>query len=326
MEIWNIPARPMAGCSRRNWHVNSLIMALNYNEKMVSPYYPPRERWYGRFFYWGLANRRRLALDRVHLPKETTLGGIILGVLIPGMAVYIRGPRLWGKIALSACAILFLLFIVWMGYPFGNLAFGLLIAIHASGFAFYCSPVLREKEFFARIGYTLALVIGFGLLFYAPMRSIIQNHWARPLLRNGHVIVVGKFASARSIKRGEWVMYSLPRLFAGNAHGEGGAVWIREGYGWGQVLAVAGDRVSFGTNSFSVNGAERPRLPHMPQGGDLTVLEKKWFIWPELGISGHGNTSEAIISATMLQLATVPEGQFVGKPFKRWFWREQIFQ
>ena len=64
----------------------------------------------------------------------------------------------------------------------------------------------------------------------------------------------------------------------------------------------------------------------MPQGGDLIVPEKKWFIWPELGISGHGNAGEAVISATMLQLATVPEDRFVGKPFKRWFWRKQIFQ
>jgi hypothetical protein len=285
-------------------------------ESAPSDYYPPRARWYGRFYYWGLFTRCRLALDRILLPEETTFGGTILGILIPGLAVYIRGPRLWGKIALSACAILFLLFIVWLGYPFGNFAFGLLIAIHGSGFAYYCSPVLREKEFFARIGYTLAIVIAFGLLFYAPMRSIIQNHWALLLLRNGHVIVVGKFASASGVKRGEWVLYSLP------GH-DGGAVWVQSGFGFGPVLAVAGDRISFGTNTFAVNDVERPRLPHMPKGGDLIVPENNWFIWPDFGISGHGNVGEAVISATMLQLATVPVNQFVGKPFKHWFWRKQ---
>ena len=299
-------------------------MAKTHTNEVGSPYYPPRQRWYGRVYYWGLATRRRLALDRIHLPEETTFGGIILGILIPGLAVYIRGPRLWGKIALSACAILFLLFIVWLGYPLANFAFGLLIAIHASGFAYYCSSVLREKELFARIGYTLGLVIAFGLLLYAPLRSIIQARWLMPMSRNGNVVIVDKSAFAGGVKRGEWVMYLLSGLEAGNAHREGGAVRIQAGFGFGPVLAMAGDRVSFATNSFTVNGVERTPLPHMPRSGELIVPENNWFIWPELGISGHGNTSETVISAMMLQLATVPEDQFVGKPFKRWFWRKQI--
>ncbi len=166
-------------------------------------------------------------------------------------------------------------------------------------------------------------MIAFGLLFYMPLRSLIQNHWLMPLSRNGHVFIVERSASAGSIKSGEWVLYSFPERFAGNAHGEGGAVRVQEGFGFGPVLAMAGDRVSFAPNSYAVNGVERPRLPHMPQSGELVVPEKNWFIWPDFGISGHGNTSEAVISATMLQLATVPEDQFVGKPFKHWFWHKQ---
>jgi hypothetical protein len=295
-------------------------------EEEPSEYYPPRARWYGRLFYLGLATRQRLALDRIRMPKDFTLGGILLGILVPGLAVYIRDPRFWGKITLAACAMLSLLFLLWLGYPFGNVAFGLLIAIHASGFAYYCSPFLREKEFFTRIGYTLGLLIAFGLLLYAPLRSLVQNHWLMPMIRNGRVIIVEKSASASGVKTGEWVLYLLQSRLAGNAHGAGGAVWVRDGSGFGPVLAMAGDRVSFATNSFTVNGVERRSLPHMPQSGELIVPENNWFIWPELGISGHGNVGEAVISATMLQLATVPEDQFVGKPFKRWFWRKQIFQ
>ena len=108
--------------------------------KYLSPYYPRRARWYSRFLYLGLATRHQLALDRICLPEEISVGGIIWGLLVPGLAVYIRGPRFWGKIALSACALLFLLFIVWLGYPFGNYAFGLMISIHATGFVYYCSP------------------------------------------------------------------------------------------------------------------------------------------------------------------------------------------
>ena len=303
-------------------------MALNINEKMSSPYYPRRARWYGLLFHLGFATRHRFALDRIRLPEKITitLGGIILGFLIPGLAIYSRDFRLWGMIVLLACAFLFLSFFVWLGYPVGNYAFGLMLSIHASGLVFYYSPLLRNEDIWHRILLTIAVLLGLGLLFYAPMRSIIQNHWAMPFRRNGHVVIVGKFTLAGSVKRGDLVMYSLQDSFAGNGHGEGGAIWVREGFGWGPVLAMAGDRITFTTNSFAVNGVEQTLLPHMPQGGELIVPENKWFIWPELGISGHGNTSETVISDTMLRLATVPEDQFVGKPFKRWFWRKQILQ
>lgn len=299
-------------------------MSRTFNNKTASPYYPPRERWHGRFYYWGLATRHRLALDRIHLPQETTFGGIILGIFVPGLAVFLRGPRLWGKISLSACAVLFLMFILWLGYPLGNYAFGVLIAIHGSGFAYYCGSILREKVFFARVGWTLALVLVFGLGLYAPLRNFIQHRWVLPLSRNGQVFIVEKSAVAGRIERGDWVMYSLTAHFRGNAHQAGGAVRINEGFGLGPVLAMAGDCVSFGTNAFTVNGVARPLLPHMPQNGSLTVPQNNWFIWPDFGISGHGNANEETISATMLQVATVPESQFIGKPFKRWFWRKQI--
>ena len=113
----------------------------------TSPYYPRRARWYSPVFYLGLAACHRLALDRIRLPREITVGGIILGFLIPGLAIYIRGPRFWGKIALSACAFLFLLFIVWLGYPFANFAFGLMLSIHVTGFLYYCGPYCWSGHF-----------------------------------------------------------------------------------------------------------------------------------------------------------------------------------
>ena len=253
-----------------------------------------------------------------------TLGGLLGSFFIPGLAVYLRGSRLWGKAALTACAVLFVCFIVWLGHPFGNYAFGLMLSIHASGFVYYSSPFLLEKDFGVRIAFTIAMLIGLGLFFYLPLRGVIQNHWLVPLNRNGHVVIVEKSAATDAVQRGDWIMYSLTGAFTGNAHGAGGAVQVREGFGCGPVLAVAGDQVKFSTNSFAVNGVEHPLLPHMPTSGELTVPEKDWFVWPELGMSGHGNTSEANISAVMLQLASVPENQFIGKPFNRWFWRKQI--
>ena len=126
-----------------------------------------------------------------------------------------------------------------------------------------------------------------------------------------------------SVQRGERVLYSIGGSEGGYAHGEG-AVWVRSGFGLGPVLAMAGDTIRFATNVFFINGHAAPRLPHMPGTGEVQVPEKHWFIWPNLDISGHGNVGEGRISSTMLQLAIVSENQYVGKPFKRWFWRRQI--
>jgi hypothetical protein len=297
-------------------------MALSFNEKMSSPYYPRRARWYGRIFYLGLATRHRLALDRIRLPKEITIGGIILGLLIPGLAVYIRGPRLWGMVALSACALLFLSFFLWMGYPPGNYAFGLLISIHVSGFAYYCNAALQKEDFWHRILLTIAVLLGLGLLLYAPLRIAIQNYGVTPLRANGRVVIVGKFTPAGEIQRGDWVAYTISGYYFSNHRGQGFS--NRNSLGLGPVLAAAGDRVEFSTGKFTVNGVSQSSLPHMPDSGTLIVPEKHWFIWPNLAITGNWNVGEANISSVMLQMAGVSENQFVGKPLKRWFWRKQI--
>jgi hypothetical protein len=294
---------------------------LNSSEKFTSPYYPRRARWYGRIFYFGGAIRHRLALDRIYLPKDVTVGGLVGSFLIPGLAVYLRGPRFYGKLAMAGCALLFAIFIVWLGYPVGNYAFGMMISIHTTGFVYYCSPYLLDKDFRFRILFTIAMLIVFGLTVYSPLRNMIQNHWLMPLRANGHVIVVQKLASASGVKRGDWIAYNLS-----SASNSGDDLWVhfRAGVGFGPVLATAGNLVEFSTNAFFVNGVSQTLLPHMPTSGSLTVPENNWFIWPSYSISGHGY--EGRISSTMLQVANVSENQFAGKPFKRWFWHKQILQ
>jgi len=299
-----------------------LVARLNV-KAAESEYYPPRARWYSPFLCLGAAVRRRLALDRIHLPQEITWGGLVAGFLVPGLAVYIRGPRLWGKAALLGCGFLFLFFMVWFGHPAGNFAFGLLLSIHTTGFAYYCSPFLRNEPLQSRLLVTLLSLVVIGFVIYLPVRNVILQHWLVPLRINGQVVIVHRLGAPHDIKHGDWVMYSLSEGWAGEAH-RGGAVWVRAGFGWGPVLAMAGDRVEFSTNAFTVNGISHPLLPHMPDSGGLTVPENHWFVWPNVGISGHGNVGEGAISAMMLQLAMVSEDQFIGKPFKRWLWRRQI--
>jgi hypothetical protein len=119
-------------------------------------------------------------------------------------------------------------------------------------------------------------------------------------------------------------VYSLAGSASGDAHG-GGAVQVESGFGYGPVLATAGDRVEFSTNSFSVNGVTRPLLRYMPTAGEVVVPEKHWFVWPELAISINRNVGDAAISDVMLKLAVVPESRFIGRPFKHWFGRRQPF-
>jgi hypothetical protein len=131
------------------------------------------------------------------------------------------------------------------------------------------------------------------------------------------VIVVRKLAHAGALKRGDVIAYNLGGVYRDGVNAHGGPTL-------GKILGLPGDRIDFSPESFAVNGIAQPRLPHMPASGGMVVPENNWFIWPNLAITGgHGNVGEAMISDIMLQMAAVPQSDFSGKPFKRWFGRPQ---
>lgn len=288
-----------------------------------SPFYPPRARWYAPVFYLGNALRRRLALDRLSLPREMQTADLLFGFLVPGLAVVLRGPRIWGRAALAASALLALVYVVWLGYPAANFAFGLLLSVHSTGFVYYCNPLLRNEPFHSRIGFTLLVLLGMMLLLYWPARSFVQNRFFTPLRLNGHVVVVQRFLPRKTILRGDWIAYRPDEDAVGNNY-HGGTVWLRSGLCLAPVLAVAGDRVEFSTNGlFYVNGVAHTNQPYMPDSVSFEVPEKHWFIWPNLGISGHGDVGSARVTSALMGLANVPEENYYGRPFDRWFWRKQ---
>ena len=280
-----------------------------------SPYYPPRAHWYAPLYYLSAELRRRLALDRVRLPSGVGAPQVFAGVLVPGLAVWLRGSRLWGQAALSACALLALVFVVWLGRPAGNLAFGMLLSVHSTGFTYLCEPWLDGARLRTRMVFSLAVLLVLGGLLYMPVFNLIQDRWLVPLRVQDRVVVVRKMASAGIINRGDWIAFSIPVQ-----HGEG--IYSPGWTGLGPVLAVPGDRVVFSSASFIINGVSRPLRRHMPSSGEWVVPEKHWFVWPDLDISGHG-IPETEISVTILRMATISQDQFAGKPFKRWFWRRQ---
>jgi hypothetical protein len=291
--------------------------------KMISPYYPPRERWYGGIFYLGNALRRTMALDRIYLPHNVTFAGIIGGFLVPGLAIYLREPRLWGKLAMLGSGLLFCIFMMFLGYPLGNYAFGMMLSLHVTGFIHYCNPALVDKSFRFRIFFTVLVLMGMGFLLYEPLRDTIQNYWLMPLRINGQVIVAQRLPPLTPVARGEWIVYRLNRSSETDTTYDL-RLYVRSGFGLAPVLAVAGDRIDFSTNAFYVNGTAQPLLPSMPTYGTRTVPENHWFIWPSYSISGEGNPVR--IASMMSSMSDVSDSQFVGKPLKRWFWRKQTLR
>jgi hypothetical protein len=265
-----------------------------------------------------------LHLERIHLPTGYSFQQFILSLIVPGYAFFTVGRRSLGWAFLGAYCLAAALFIVALGYQLGGLGYALMISAHASSIIFLEAHWLRVlKDFGFRFMLAGVTLLAVWLVVYMPLTGFMQRHWLMPLRVRGSVVVMHRAAAPGHARRGDWVMYSLPRHFSGDAHA-GGAVLVRAGLYWGPVLAMAGERVAFSTNSFSVNGVEQPLRPHMPTTGELVVPEKHWFVWPELDIGGHGYAGEANLSAAMLQLATVSEVEFAGKPFQRWFWRKQI--
>ena len=293
-----------------------------------SEYYPRRARWYSRFLTPVYAVRRTLHLEKIHLPSTLTLLQLLLGLIVPGYAFLANGRRIMGWGFVGAYGMAGGLFIVALGYQLGNLGYGLMISAHASSIIFLEGHWMRDSSgsaaFAWRFGLAVITLLVVWLAIYSPAVNYVEENWVVPLRVREKVVVMRRLGLAGDIQRGDAVMYSIREGNLGHAHGGGGAVWVREGFGWGPVLAVAGDRVAFTTNAFLVNDIPHPLLPHMPTAGELVVPEKHWFIWPELAISNPHNAGEANISALMLQMATVAEDQFVGKPFKSWFGRRQI--
>jgi hypothetical protein len=294
-------------------------------ESAPSEYYPPRARWYGRLFLPWFKFQRVLHLEKIRLPAAFTLFHFVLSLILPGYVFFVKGRRLLGWAFISVYCLAAILFVVALGYQLGGVGYGLMISAHASSIIFLEGCWLREQcSFGVRLALAGCTLLVVWLACYSPLIGLAERHFIMPLRVRGNVVIMQHVSSPSRIRSGDWVMYSLQPHSLGDAHQGGGRVMIEAGLGFGPVLALAGDRVEFSTNAFRVNGVERPLRPHMPTSGELVVPEKHWFVWPEFDINGHGNVSEANLSAIMLQMSTVSEIEFIGKPFKHWFWRRQI--
>ena len=284
---------------------------------MPSSYYPPRARWYSPLLAVAGGLKRHLALDRLRLPSGVPFFRAVASLLVPGLGFYLRGPRLWGQAAMGFAALMALAFMVWLGYPVGNIAFGLLLSTHVSSLIYVFEPWMAGVRLRVRLGFSASVLCLLWAGVYLPVRNLIQEEWLMPLQVKGRVVIVQRLAHPGPVPRGAWIAYTTD--------GSGGAgVYVLNGFGLGPVLALPGDRVRFTRSALEVNGVPQPLQDYMPQMGEWVVPEKYWFVWPDVAITGHGAMPADVVSATLVQMGRLSEERFVGRPFKRWFGRRQL--
>ena len=273
---------------------------------------------------WVFSFRRALHLDKIHLPGRLSGRDFLVCLIVPGFALSALGRRTIGLGFQLVYWLAIPVFVIALGYPVANVAYGLMIGIHATGLVYLLSVWLGEDARFGlRVVLAVVAVMVLWQLVYSPMVGFAERHWCLPLRVHGQVVVVNPRARSQPVKGG-WMMYSLAGGRDGDAH-EGGVIVVRGGYGWGPVLAAAGDQVSFSTNGFAINGVTQSSLSNMPMGGEFVVPEKHWFVWPEFAMGGRGNANPQIFSDRMIQLGMVSEAQVIGRPYKHWFFRHQTF-
>ena len=297
-----------------------LAFVLQLGDKMrkleLLPYYPPRARWYSPLLRIADTFRRITWLDRIHPPASVSSSSFLAALFIPGLAFWVRRERIIGVAILVAYALLGWVFVIWLGFPVANIAFGLMLSLHATSIMFLCSPWLANSTLIFRLLMGAVVLVAVGGLLYAPLRAQVQGRWLMPLRENGQVVIVQTFSHAKSVKRGDWIAY---RIEAESGNG----LRVQSGLVLRPVTGVAGDYIRFTATSCEVNGVLFPRLPNMPATGEAVVPENHWFIWPDLAINGNGNEAAAVAEAAMLRLATVDQSMYIGKPLQRWFWRRQ---
>jgi hypothetical protein len=280
----------------------------------LSPYYPPRARWYSWVFVPWLELRRVLHLERIRLPSGISAAQCLFCLLIPGYAFFSLGRRFLGYAAFASYCLAGVLFAAGFGYFTGSFAFAMMISAHATSIVYLEGRWLAESSFRARLGAAVATLIALWAFVYYPLAQLVERHWFMPMRIGNNVVIVQRRVSAASVQRGDWIAC---RIGSQNEPG----VYLRSGFAIEPVLALAGDRVEFTKEALFVNGNRLPRNPQMPVAGEFVVPPKTWFIWPRLGIYQHGN--EGNVPAMMFRVGMVPETEFIGKPFKRWFGRSQ---
>jgi hypothetical protein len=314
----------------------------------ASSYYPPRA---GQRI---LPHRLALALERLavrfrrvlrRLPGVSfavTLTGeqLLLSFLIPGYAYTVLGRRRLAQGLAGLWLVSGLMLLILLGHEWtAGWALGSMVSAHTSGLGMLLlrewernpeAPAISWKH---RLAVPLVAWSACAALVYWPAYNGFQRFVAKPVRVNGRLYVINPRANREEVKRGTVIAYKF--------HGwRAGEMVMEDGLGVGEVIGMPGDRLEFGPASLVVNGdaprqpessmpqaadrlAARPTWqPFMPQEGEVVVPAEGWFVWPRLGAWVHG-VDPAVVRQMYLREAQVLQADYLGRPFKRWFFHRQ---
>jgi hypothetical protein len=250
-------------------------------------------------------------MHQERVPLLTTEWEFIGCVAIPGYSFIKTRWKKVGRMILTAWIASACVFILWLGYSPAEWSFGAMMSLHVSSVLHILNRATPEFGLLRRLVLSLIVLFVVGTCFY----SVALRQVLLPLRIKDKVYVTHPIPKWATIHRGDLVAY---RTF-----GSLGRVRIARGYLLDRVLAAPGDKVEFTESGCSVNGAAPVRLRWMPVDESLIVPEKTWLVWPTLDMLARANVADEEIAKSVFEIALVKRAQIVGKPFRRWFWREQ---
>lgn len=304
-----------------------------------SSYYPPRaRRWLplqaGQAVDRALLGSRRLLLRspwgfRFFL----TISGkhLLLGALIPGYGYALFGQKRMGQIFLAAwclCAAVMVVFIKneWVtGWAVGGMA-----SSHSSGLSFLAlrhveSDLGYQPPLRYRIIVPLVLWAVYAMLVYWPAYDLFRRNVVLPLriTTNDRSVLINPRIYAAQVRRGDLIAFNGPG-FTLIRRGQVPVI-AKEGPLTGRVLGVPGDRIEFTAKAVLVNGKAVERSELMPVVGSFVVEPNHWWVWPDVfaQINNGMNLDASSVSEAFANISRVPQSDFLGRAYGRWFFFRQ---
>ena len=249
---------------------------------LSSGYYPPRARWYSRFYYLWLHLCRWLPLGRVRLPGGFSLRQFLIALVVPGYAYRVlRRPRI-ARLLLATYGVTVLVAVVGLGTAAGTVAYGMMTALHAVSLAGVLGSWVEAEGLKRRILLALFSTLLVGVMVYYPLQRWIQSTLVMPLRIGNQDLLLVPDHRVSSIRPGVVCVFRF-----GGVAGVPGAL-LGQGYVVAEVRGGPGDRIQFESENYTVNGRSYPTRPLMPKTGEWLVPEYHWFIWPDSSIRVSG--------------------------------------
>ena len=302
-----------------------------------SSYYPPRA---GRGRMSAASGvrverlRNRFAHFMRRLPSPPSFGVLsfrdgILSLILPGYAYVAMGRWQIGLLMAGGWVLALLLLLVFLANPTTRAwCLGTLASTHTSGLAMAAlrsrelDPDLPSPTLFHRIALPLALWAIAAAVIYWPFDTLLNETVARVVSVDGRSIVVNPRVDPEDLLRGDIILFRS----GGNRYSGEVPVLMRDGLYWGVVLGLPGDQVTFSTNSVVAAGRSSPLEAYMPTAGSYPVPRDTWFAWPRMLQLGAARTSPDLITHAFLDQAQITRADFMGRPYRRWFFRRQDVQ